>query len=180
MMMASDPGETAEKAQRLYRAGKYAEAADAYGTAAQAWAAGGDELQAAEMHSNQSVALLQLEDYQGALEAARGTDAVFAGAGDVSRQGIALSNQASALAGLGQRQKALKKYRQAADLFETQGDRQKYSQVMKELSSLQLQSRKPMGALASMLVSLEQEENPSPLQRALKKFLEIPFKLLNR
>ena len=68
-------------------------------------------LLAAEMSNNESVALLQAGQPGRALEAARGTDALFASASDPKRQAMALGNQAAALDALGRSDEALETYR---------------------------------------------------------------------
>lgn len=180
MDQKTTPHHKAEDAKDLYRAGEYARAAEAFGAAARAYTGEGDERNAAEMRSNQSVALLQLEEYDRALGAIRSVGEVFAEAGDTRRLAVALSNQAAALEGAGRVEAAAGKYREAADLFEEIGDREKGQQVMQALSALELKSRRPMGAMASMLVGLEQVENPTLFQRVLKKILNIPFRLMDR
>jgi tetratricopeptide (TPR) repeat protein len=75
---------------------------------------GKDELNAAEMKNNESVALLQAGKAKEALQATDGTEEVFQKAGDIKRQGIAVSNRAAALEGLKKWKEALAEYDRAA------------------------------------------------------------------
>jgi len=92
----------AEKGKQEYELGNYLAAADLFSQAAQVYASMQDELNAAEMKNNQSVALLQGGNAKEALQATEGTEDIFQKAGDTKRQGIAVSNRAAALEALGQ------------------------------------------------------------------------------
>lgn len=175
MSLVSTPGQKAEEGKRLYRGGEYASAAAAYARAAGAYEREGDLSRAAEMRSNQSVALLQAGAYEQAWEIVQGIDRFFADVGDIERQAIALSNQGAVLEELGRKEEAAERYRRAGALFREIGQDEKARQVMQALSALQLRSRDAMGAIASMVEGLESLENPTLFQRILKAILKIPF-----
>ncbi len=107
------PQEIADKAKQIYQAGDYLQAAQAFAEAASAYASSGDAAMSAEMKNNQSVALLLSGDAQAALEAAEGTETIFAASNDYRRQGMALANQASALEALKRRKDAIEFYKRA-------------------------------------------------------------------
>ena len=94
-------------------------AAGLFSQAAQAYASVQDELNAAEMKNNESVAFLQAGNAKEALQATDGTEEVFQKAGDLKRQGIAVSNRAAALEGMKKWQDALAEYDRAASLVRT-------------------------------------------------------------
>ncbi|RPJ49120.1 MAG: hypothetical protein EHM21_07375, partial [Chloroflexi bacterium] len=123
-----------KRAQEAYQAGRYPEAAGLFEQAARQYSQGGDQVNAAEMANNRSVALLQAGDAQGALDVAQGTDEVFARAGDVRRQGLAIGNLAAALEGLHRPDDALQRYRQSADLLKQAGDTDNRARVSKSIS----------------------------------------------
>src|SRR5512140_1846245 len=104
--------------KKEYEKGNFLAAADLFFQAAQASAAAGDELNAAEMRNNESVAFLQAGNAQEAFRATDGTEEVFQKAGDLKRQGIAVSNRAAALEGLKKWKEALAEYDRAASIFE--------------------------------------------------------------
>ncbi|MFT3890376.1 MAG: hypothetical protein QM730_01975 [Anaerolineales bacterium] len=88
------PISLADKAKQEYEKGNYSIAATMFSQAAQAYSAAKDELNAAEMKNNQSVALIQAGKAKEAFQATDGTEAIFQQAGDVKRQGVAVANRA--------------------------------------------------------------------------------------
>ena len=72
----------AEQGKQEYAKGAFGVAADLFSQAAQAYGSVQDELNAAEMKNNQSVALLKAGKAEDALRATDGTEAIFQKAGD--------------------------------------------------------------------------------------------------
>jgi tetratricopeptide (TPR) repeat protein len=173
MPQTPSPQDISEKAWLAYRSGDYPAAAGGFADAASAFAAQGDGLNAAEMKNNQSVALLRAKQAQAALEAAQGTEAVFAGAGDFRREGIALANQASALQALKKVQEAIQFYTRAGEALEKGGEDVLRMQVMQLLSSLYLGRFKFYDAIIALQSGLAGVKNPTPRQRLMKKLLFI-------
>lgn len=170
----------ADQAEKAFRAGNFSEAADLYKQAAEVNMAHEDAPQAAENMNNRSVALLQAGDAAGALQAAQGTEQVFAQAGDLRRQGLALGNQAAALDALGRLDEALERYRQSSDLLKQVGDKESRAVVLKSISVLQIRTGKHLEAVATMDAALDNQPKPSFKERLLKKLLDIPFKIMGR
>ncbi|MGD0611820.1 MAG: hypothetical protein ABSB41_09925 [Anaerolineales bacterium] len=160
-------------AQRLYQAGDYPAAASAFGEAAACAQQLGDELAAAEMKNNQSVALLRAKLAQAALEASQGTELVFAKANDLRRQGMALGNQASALEALGRRKEAVLGYQQAAAVLERAGEGDLRAEIMQLLAVHYLRRAKFIDAVIALQSGLAGVKNPTAKQRLMKKFLFI-------
>jgi len=96
-MAVLNPIALAEDGKNEYGKGNFVAAADLFWQAAQSYKSAKDELNAAEMMNNQSVALLQAGKAREALQATEGTEEIFQKAGDIKRQGIAVSNRAAAL-----------------------------------------------------------------------------------
>ena len=117
-----NPSTLAEQGKKEYEQGNYLAAAGRFAQAAQAYTLMKDELNAAEMKNNQSVALLQAGKAKEALQATDGTEATFQKANDIRRQGIAVSNRAAALEGMKNWKEALAEYDRAASLFEQIGE----------------------------------------------------------
>lgn len=163
--------EIAEQAKCTYQAGDYPAAGQAFAEAASAYADIGDRLMSAEMKNNQSVALLRDEQNQAALEAAQGTDVVFAEAGDARRQGMALANQASALGALKRFKEAIDFFTRAGDALEKGGEIDLRFDVMQLLSTLYLRRFKFYDAIIALQSGLAAVKNPTPKQRFMKKFL---------
>jgi tetratricopeptide (TPR) repeat protein len=173
-------GQTVKQAERAYQQQRYAEAARLFQQAASQYKAGGDPLKAAEMANNGSVALLQAGSAQAALEAAEGTDQVFAQAGDARRQALALGNQAAALEALNRLDDALARYWQCSNLLKQIGDEETRAPVLKNISTLQIRTGHQFEALATMEAALNHQKKLSPVERFLKKLLKIPMQMLRR
>jgi hypothetical protein len=169
------PKELSENAWQAYRAGDYPAAARLFAETAAAYAGQGEALIAAEMKNNQSVALLRDRQAAAALEAARGTDALFAGAGDFRRQGMALANQASALEALKKFKDAIPGYTRAGEALEKAGEDELRLQVMQLLAALYLRRFKLIDAVIALQSGLAGVKNPTARQRLMKKILFMRF-----
>ena len=167
-----------KSAQENYSAGSYSKAASLFQSAAQVYAEQGDELNAAEMRNNCSVALLKAGDASGALQAAIGTDAIFSAANDARRQALSLGNLAAAYEALGDVPQAIKFYRLSSDLLKDTGDRELRSFVLGSLSALQLKNGEQLQSLASMQAALDNKPKLSLKERLLKKLIQAPFRML--
>jgi tetratricopeptide (TPR) repeat protein len=169
----SSAKQLAEQGTQAYQRGDFAQAATLFNESASSYEAEGNHLDAAEMKNNLSVALLQADQPQAALDAALGTDQLFADANDLRRQGLALGNQAAALEALHRLDEAVERYQQSAELLAQSGEDQMRAVVMKALSAVQLKRGKTIDALASMQSGLSGIQKPSFFQRILKKILRL-------
>ena len=165
-----------EKGKKEYEQGNYLAAADLFSQAAQAYTSAQDELNAAEMKNNQSVALLQAGKIKESLQATEGTEDIFQKAGDIKRQGIAVSNRAAALEGLKKWSEALQEYDRAASLFEQAGEGDMHSTVRKTAANLNLKRGRVTDSQMDVLDSLRLVEKPSLAQRIMKFFIRIGFR----
>ena len=165
--------EIKEKAEKIYQAGDYPSAAQAFAEASVSYANEGDVLMSAEMKNNQSVALLRGKQAQAALDAARGTDEVFIEAGDRRRQGMALANQASAMEALKRFNEAIDHYTRAGEALEKAGEIDLRVEVMQLLSALYLRRFKFMDAIITLQSGLAAVRDPTPKQRFMKMLLFI-------
>ncbi|MGE5462591.1 MAG: hypothetical protein ACM3PS_04510 [Syntrophothermus sp.] len=156
-----------------YEKGNFLAAADLFSQAARAYAAAGDELNAAEMRNNESVAFLQAGKAKEAFQATDGTEAVFQKAGDLKRQGIAVSNRAAALEGLKKWKDALAEYDRAASIFEQAGEGDMHSMVRKAAANINLKRLKVNDSQLDVLDSLCLVEKPTLTQRLMKFLMRI-------
>jgi len=168
-----DPITFAEQGRQEYEKGNHITAAGFFLQAAQAYQKAQDELNAAEMMNNQSVALLQAGKAKDALEATEGTEEVFQKAGDLKRQGISVGNRAAALEGLKKNEEALAEYERAAVLLEKAGEGDMHSVVRKAAANLNLKRGRVTAAQMDVYDSLRLVEKPSFTQRILKFFKRI-------
>lgn len=174
-MENNDPVRLAEQGRQEYANGNHAIAADLFARSAQVYAAAQDELNAAEMRNNQSVALLQAGKAGEALQATEGTEEVFRKAGDLKRQGIAAGNRAAALEGLKKYDEALTEYERAASLLEQAGEGDMHSVVRKAAANLNLKRGRIAAAQMDVYDSLRLVEKPNVTQRILKFLRRIGF-----
>lgn len=163
-----DPIALAEQGKQEYEKGNHASAADFFLQAAQAYENSQDELNAAEMMNNQSVALLQAGKAKEALQATDGTEKVFQEAGDLRRQGIAVGNRAAALEGLKKLDEALAEYERAASILEEAGEGDMHSVVRKAAANLNLKRGRVTAAQMDVYDSLRLVEKPNFTQRMMK------------
>jgi tetratricopeptide (TPR) repeat protein len=168
-----NPITLAEDGKKEYANNNFKAAATLFAQAAQAYTSMQDELNAAEMKNNQSVALLQAGNAKGALEATDGTETVFQKAGDIKRQGIAVSNRAAALEGLKKWQEALAEYDRAASLFEQVGEGDMHSIVRKAAANINLKRGKIINSQMDVYDSLRLVEKPTFTQRILKFLIRL-------
>lgn len=166
----------ADEGKQTYEKGNYLAAADLFSQAAQAYAAAQDELNAAEMKNNQSVALLQAGKAKEALQATEGTEQIFEKAGDIKRQGIAVSNRAAALEGLRKWNEALAEYDRAASLFEQIGEGDMHSIVRKAAAGINLKRGHLSDSQMDVYDSLRLVEKPTLLQRIMKFLVRMGFR----
>ena len=171
-----NPITLAEQGKREYEQENYLAAADRFAQAAQVYALRKDELNAAEMKNNQSVALLQAGKAKEALHATEGTEDIFQKAGDIKRQGIAVSNRAAALEGLKQWKEALAEYDRAASLFEEIGEGDMHSTVRKAAANLNLKRGRLTDSQMDVFDSLRLVEKPTLLQRIMKFLVRMGFR----
>jgi tetratricopeptide (TPR) repeat protein len=156
-----------------FESARYELAAELFRSAAQGYAALRDAVNAAEQQNNLSVTLLKLGRSQEALDAALGTDEVFAAVHDVRRQGMALNNQAAAFENLGRRDAALSAYERSAPLLGEAGEKEMRAVVLKAAAGLQLRRGKLADSGLRMIGVLEAREHPSFFERLLKYLLRL-------
>lgn len=171
-----NPTALAEQGKQEYQKGSYLVAADLFLQAARAYETARDELNAAEMKNNQSVALLQAGKAQEAFQATDGTEAIFEQAHDLKRQGIAISNRAAALEGLKRWNEALGEYDRAAILFEEAGEGDMHSIVRKAAANINLKRGRITDSQMDVFDSLRLVEKPTLMQRIMKFLVRIGFR----
>jgi tetratricopeptide (TPR) repeat protein len=171
-----NPITLAEQGKKEYEQENYLAAADRFAQAAQAYTLTKDQLNAAEMKNNQSVALLRAGKAKEALQATDGTEEIFQKAGDVKRQGIAVSNRAAALEGMKKWKEALAEYDRAASLFEQIGEGDMHSIVRKAAANINLTHGRLTDSQMDVFDSLRLVEKPTLLQRIMKFLVRMGFR----
>ena len=180
MIKNKDPNKLEKEGKTAFKKGNFIEAEKLFHDAELSYLAISENLAAAEMANNRSVALLQADDAIKALEVVNGTDDIFAEVGDRHRQALAIGNKAAALEELGSLEEAAEAYETSATLLKEIGESDLRASVMQSLSAVQIKQGHQLQALATMQSGLENIKHPNPKQRVVKKLLQVPFNLLNR
>jgi tetratricopeptide (TPR) repeat protein len=165
--------ELSQNGKKAFEQGDFETAVQAFSQSAAAYRQAERFLDAAEAQNNLSVALLQAKRPKEALEAAQGTDLIFAEAKDLLRQAMALGNQAAAQDELGNAEEALKLYRKSAALFGEIGEGNYQETVLKSIAAIELKTGKIQNTAYTMLESLSATKKPNLLQRFLKFILRF-------
>ena len=163
----------AEQGKQEYGKGAFLFAANKFSQAAQAYYDIQDELNAAEMKNNESVALVKAGKAQAALQATEGTEEIFQKAGDLKRQGIAIANRAAALEGLKKLNEAVAEYNRAAVIFEQLGEGDMHSIVRKASAEIFLKRGYIGNTQMDVFDSLRLVEKPTFSQRILKFLMRL-------
>lgn len=174
------PNKIVAAAEKAFREGNYLDALEGFEAAANAYQAQGQEILAAEMWSNCSVALVQLGRGEDAVNVLKPALLLFQEKDDLERLGIAYGNLASALEACGHYLEAQDAYLQSAELLEKCGKSELRLHALKALSQLQLKQGKQLQALATFQSALEDAPRLNLRQKMLKKLMEIPWKLMPR
>lgn len=161
------------RGKQAYSAQQYGPAAELFSEAAEGYRKAGDELNAAEMCNNLSVALLQAGEAQAAYQAAAGTEQAFASAGDMEKEAMAWGNQAAALEALGRFEQAAQAYERSAGSFAEAGDQEMRSLVLGSAARLKLRRGQLVDAAVAMIGAVEAAPRPTLLQRILKFLLRL-------
>ncbi len=163
----------ANQAKQEYDMGEFVKAAGLFAQAAQAYTDGQDEVNAAEMKNNESVAYLRAGKADAALRATDGTEAVFQKAGDLKRQGVAVANRAAALEGLKKLNEAMTEYNRAADIFEQAGEGDMHSMVRKATAEIYMKRGYISNSQMDIIDSVRLAEKPTFAQRMLKFLIRL-------
>jgi tetratricopeptide (TPR) repeat protein len=172
------PQQLADEGQAAYNKGDYLAAARLYKAAADGFITAENELSAAEMANNCSVAFLKGGSPELALQAVGNTDLVFAERGDTLRQAMAVGNQAAALEGLDYLDQAIEKYEESAGLLESLGESELRAYVHQSISAIQLHRGQFMDAYTSMARGVMGLDKPNLTQKLLKSLMQLPFKFI--
>jgi tetratricopeptide (TPR) repeat protein len=168
------------QAKLNFQSGDYKNAIRGFLEAQEYFLNSNNEIMAAEMANNLSVAYLQDGQKKNALEIVEGTNLIFEQAGDTLRQALALGNLAAALEAMKRFPEAEDAYQKSAELFGQCNEKEYQSTVLKSLSALHIRQGKQLKSIFSMQQSLEHQPKPSLKDRLLKHFLKLPFKFLGK
>jgi tetratricopeptide (TPR) repeat protein len=161
-----------------YQKGSFADAAGTFAQAAEAYRAEGNVAMAAEMQSNQGVALRGLKDYAQATTVLETAIAELRKLNDTKRLAYALGNLGSVLLEANELPRAAETLNESLNLFDPQSEKQARSEVLRVLGEVRLKQGKYVDGMVDYEAGLRDEEKPNTQQKWLKKLLEKPLKML--
>ncbi len=164
----------------LFRAGRLEEARRAFESARLAAQNEHDVRGEAEAINDLGVVCQKLKQRDSAKQNFETAIALFARIDDDSRRAQALGNLGTLLAELKKFREAEMRLEQAAEIFHRYGDKQNEALTLKWLSRTHMQQGDFLGAIFAYERALARLE-PLPLaQKLLRKFLQIPLRILMR
>jgi len=172
-MPDNDPSKLVEDGKHAFENKQFDMADNLFQQAAEVYTLDYEIVLAAEAQNNRSVALLKAGKAKEALDAAFGTDEIFAGANDMKRQAMAFGNQAAALEALHREDEAIALYERSAEIFAQAGEGDLRAMVMQSAAALKLKKGKVAESAFKMMGALDAKEKPSLLDRILKLLMRI-------
>ncbi len=171
--MKLEPAQLEAQGKNAYQNKKFKEAVDLFRQAAEGYTLEHASLLAAEMKNNMSVALLRDGKPQESLDAALGTDQIFARAKEIKRQAMSLGNQAAALEALKRYDEAFANYELSAELFKQINEGDLRSMVMKSAAAIKLRTGGITESAFKMIGSMDAKQTPGFFERILIFFLRL-------
>jgi len=171
--MILEPAQLEAQGKNAYQNKKFKEAVDLFRQAAEGYTLEHASLLAAEMKNNMSVALLQAGKPQESLDAALGTEKIFARAKEIKRQAMSLGNQAAALEALKRYDEAYANYELSAELFKQINEGDLRSMVMKSAAGIKLRTGRISESAFKMIGSTDAKQTPGFFERILIFFLRL-------
>ncbi len=167
----SDATTIKEEGMKLYRAGRYEEAAAKFVEAQQLFANEGNPKEVAECANNRGVCWRQAARFDEATTAFEEARPLFQGLNNPVGEGQVVGNLAALVESQGDRQHAAELYLEAIDLFNKAGAKDYAKDTYTALSKLKLKQRDVVGAMTAFDSGLEQLDKPNLIERMARKII---------
>ena len=167
----SDAKDIKEEGMKLYRAGRYEDAAAKFAEAQLAFAAAGDQKETAECANNRGVCWRQAAKWEEATVAFEEARPMFQALQDVVGEGQVVGNLATVVEAQDDKQRAAELYQEAIDLFTQAGAKDYAKDTYTALSKMKLKQRDVAGAMTAFDSGLEQLDNPNLIEKMARKIL---------
>jgi len=167
----SDAVAVKEEGLKLYRAGRYEEAATKFAEAQLLFANEGNAREVAECANNRGVSWRQAAKYDEATAAFEEARPLFQGLNDRVGEGQVLGNLAAVVEAQDDKQHAAELYLEAIDLFTAAGAKDYAKDTYTALSKLKLKQRDVVGAMTAFDSGLEQLDKPNLIERMARKII---------
>jgi tetratricopeptide (TPR) repeat protein len=167
----SDAKDIKEEGMKLYRAGRYEDAAAKFAEAQLAFAALSDQKETAECANNRGVCWRQAAKWEEATVAFEEARPMFQALQDVVGEGQVVGNLATVVEAQDDKQRAAELYQEAIDLFTQAGAKDYAKDTYTALSKMKLKQRDVAGAMTAFDSGLEQLDNPNLIEKMARKIL---------
>jgi tetratricopeptide (TPR) repeat protein len=167
----SDAISVKDEGLKLYRAGRYEEAAGKFAEAQQLFAAAGNNKEVAECANNRGVCWRQAAKFEEATAAFEEARPLFQALGDLIGEGQVVGNLAALVESQGDKQHAAELYQEAIDIFSKAGAKDYAKDTYTALSKLKLKQRDVVGAMTAFDSGLEQLDKPNLIERMARKII---------
>ena len=167
----SDATTIKDEGLKLYRAGRYEDAAAKFVEAQQAFANEGNPKEVAECANNRGVCWRQAARFDEATAAFEEARPLFQGLNDLVGEGQVVGNLAASVESQGDKQRAGELYLEAIDLFTKAGAKDYAKDTFTALSKLKLKQRDVVGAMTAFDSGLEQLDKPNLIERMARKII---------
>ena len=167
----SDAIAVKEEGMKLYRAGRYEDAAAKFAEAQLMFANAGNHKEVAECANNRGVCWRQAAKFEQAAAAFEEARPLFQNLDDAVGEGQVVGNLAALVESQGDKQHAAELYLEAIDLFHKAGAKDYAKDTYTALSKLKLKQRDVVGAMTAFDAGLEQLEKPNLIERMARKII---------
>jgi len=161
-----------------FRAGRFADAAQAFAMAYAAAEAAGERQRAAEALNDLGVARRELAEWVQAEAALEKAYALFAELGNATGKAQVMGNMGSVFEGQARYEEAADAYKQSAQMFQEIGDGDSAMYAWQALSQLRMKHGQWLSAVAAYEEGIENLPDRSLKKGLLKRILRLPGNLL--
>jgi tetratricopeptide (TPR) repeat protein len=161
-----------------YRAGRFRDAAQAFGDALAAAEASGDRARAAEILNDLGVTRRELAEWVQAEAALEKAYVIFAELGNVQGKAQVMGNMGSVFEGQERYEDAVEAYKESARMFEQIKDGDSAMYAWQALSRLRMKQGEWLPAIAAYEEGIENLPDRSLKKGLLKRILRLPGGLL--
>lgn len=156
---------------KLYRAGRYEDAAAKFAEAQQLFANAGNAKEVAECANNRGVCWRQAAKFEEATAAFEEARPLFQELNDPVGEGQVVGNLAAVVESQDDKSHAADLYQEAIDLFTKAGAKDYVKDTYTALSKLKLKQRDVVGAMTAFDSGLEQLDKPNLIERMARKII---------